>query len=175
VAHPSDPSDLDRLMAAFAQRQHSHVTFTERQYVALLDEPLESSGELFYDAPQRLEKRTLRPRRESLLFEHGKLSIQRGRRTHVLDLPQYPQLLPFIESIRATLAGERGTLEQHFALKFEGSFDRWALRLTPRDAVLSRAVREVIIEGDATVIRTIEIRQDDGDRSLMTLGAEVPP
>ena len=72
-------------MEALAQRQHGHVTFTQRNYLAVLDRPLESSGELLYNAPDRLEKRTLKPRPESLILERGVISAQRGRRKFVLD------------------------------------------------------------------------------------------
>ena len=172
---PADTADLDRVLAALAQRQHSHATFTERQYLALLERPLESSGEVFYDAPDRFEKRTLAPRRESLLLDHGTLTMQRGRRRHMLDLNQYPQLLPFVESIRATLAGDRGALERLFELEFEGRLERWTLRLTPRDKPFSRVVSEIRIAGEAAALRTIEIRQTDGDRSMMTLDENVAP
>lgn len=162
-------------MTVLAQRQHGHVTFVERQYLELLDRPLESSGELLYDAPDRLEKRTMQPRSEILLFEHDTLSIQRGRRKHVLDLHQYPQLLPFIESIRATLAGDRSSLERLFELAFEGRLDQWTLRLTPRDPKLAGIVREITIAGQVAAVRMIEIRQGDGDRSVMTIGDDVVP
>ena len=36
--------------------------------MAMLKEPLHSSGELLYEAPDRLEKRTLKPRPEVLLL-----------------------------------------------------------------------------------------------------------
>jgi hypothetical protein len=169
------PADLDRVMTALAQRQHGHVLYVERQYLELLDRPLESSGELLYDAPDRLEKRTLQPRREGMVLEHGTLTIERGRRKHVLDLRQYPQLLPFFESIRATLAGNRPLLERFFKLEFDGNLDHWTLRLTPHDTKLAGLVREICIEGSAAVIRTIETRQADGDRSVMTIGDEVAP
>lgn len=169
------PADLDRLMAALAQRQHGHVLFVERQYFEMLDHPLESSGELLYDAPDRLEKRTLQPRRENMLLEHGNLTIQHGRRRHVLDLHQYPQLLPFIESIRATLAGDRATLERLFEVEFDGRFDHWTLHLRPHDAKLASVCSEVHIEGVAATVRTIEIRQADGDRSVMIIGDDVVP
>src|SRR5258708_3531179 len=100
-------SDLDQVMSALAQRKHGHVTFVEKKYIAVLDRPVESSGELLYDAPDRLEKKTLEPKPESLVLEGGTVSAQRGRRHYVLDLKQYPQVIPFIYSIRATLAGDR--------------------------------------------------------------------
>src|SRR3984893_4958541 len=54
--------DLDKLMGLLAQRQHGHVTFVEEHFLAVLDRPVESSGELLYDAPDHLEKRTLKPK-----------------------------------------------------------------------------------------------------------------
>lgn len=168
-------TDLDRLMAALAERQHSHVQFVERQYLALLTEPLESSGELFYSAPDRLEKRTLKPRSESLRLARGILTMERGRRKRVIDMGRFPQFLPFVESIRATLAGERQTLEHMFTVRLDGGLSRWTLRLTPRDADVAAAVLEIRIEGTGTALGTIEIRQPDGDRSVMTISAEITP
>jgi outer membrane lipoprotein-sorting protein len=166
-------SALDQVMSALAQRKHGHVTFVEKKYLALLDRPVESSGELLYDAPDRLEKKTLEPKPESLVLEGGTVSAQRGRRHYVLDLKQYPQVIPFIESIRATLAGDRAALEQVFKVDFTGSFDHWALGLVPRDPKLARTVKEIHIEGEKDVIHSVEIREADGDRSLLTIGADV--
>jgi hypothetical protein len=160
-------------MSALAQRKHGHVTFVEKKYLALLDRPVESSGELLYDAPDRLEKKTLKPKPESLVLEGGTVSAQRGRHHYVLDLKQYPQVIPFIESIRATLAGDRAALEQVFKVDFTGSFDHWTLGLVPRDPKLAQTVKEIHIEGEKDVIHSVEIREADGDRSLLTIGADV--
>ena len=166
-------SDLDKLMSALAERKHGHVTFAEKKFIAMLDRPVESSGELLYDAPDRLEKKTLKPKPESLVLAGGVVTAQRGRHRYVLDLKQYPQVVPFIESIRATLAGDRAALEQVFKVDFTGSFDRWALGLTPLDAKLTKTVKDIRIEGEKDLIHSVEIREADGDRSLLTIGADV--
>lgn len=168
----ADPG-LDQLMGALAQRKHGHVTFTEQKFIALLDRPIESSGELSYDAPDRLEKKTLEPKPESLVLEGGVVTAQRGRHHYVLDLRQYPQVVPFIESIRATLAGDRAALERVFNVEFTGSFDRWTLGLTPLDARLAGSVKDIRIAGEKDLIHTVEIREADGDRSLLTIGTGV--
>ncbi len=97
------------------------------------------------------------------------LSIRRGRRRHVLDLKAYPQILPFIESIRATLAGDRDALERTFRVEYAGDLDRWTLLLVPREGQIASAVAQVRIDGSREHLRTVEIREKDGDRSLMTL------
>jgi hypothetical protein len=169
----SDP--LDALLAQFALRHHGHVAFTEVQYLAVLDRPLESSGELLYDAPDHLEKRTLTPRRETLVLEHGMLSATRGSRTRTLALAAHPQLAPLIESLRATLAGDRAALERAFSVRLDGDPDRWTLRLAPRDAAAARLIAEVRITGEQAGLKSVEILQADGDRSLLTIGRELPP
>jgi Outer membrane lipoprotein carrier protein LolA-like len=173
AAAGTDP--LGELLQLLARRQHGRVSFTEVHEFAMLERPLRSSGELLYDAPDRLEKRTLEPRPETLRVEHGMLSIERGHRTRVLALRDYPQAVPFIESIRATLAGDRAALERYFSVTFRGSLADWTLELQPRDASLARTVQQVRISGAREDIRTVEIRQSDGDRSLLTIGAALPP
>lgn len=167
--------DFTALLGLLAARRHGRVSFTEVHELALLERPLRSSGELLYEAPDHLEKRTLEPRAETLILEHGVLTAQRGHRTHVLRLRDYPQVVPFVESIRATLAGDRAALEQHFHVRFGGDLGHWTLELVPVDATVARTVRDIRISGEHEAIRSVEIRQSDGDRSLLTIGAEVPP
>src|ERR1700730_6847279 len=133
-------TDLDTVMGLLAMRQHGRVEFVEQQFLAILDHPVESSGELRYDAPDHLEKRTLLPRPENLVLAGGTLSVERGGRRHVLDMHRYPQIQPFVESIRATLAGDRSALEKVFHLEFDGSVERWTLTLVPLDRQLAKSV-----------------------------------
>lgn len=165
--------DLDALMSLLAQRKHGHVSFVEEHFLAMLDRPVESSGELLYDAPDRLEKRTLKPKPETLVLEHGVITARRGRHTYVLNLSDYPQIVPLIDSIRATLAGDRASLERVFKVRLDGSLEQWKLLLIPSDATVARSVKEIRIEGTRDVIHSVEIQQADGDRSLLTIGPEV--
>jgi hypothetical protein len=169
---PLRADELDGLMQRLAQRQHGHVTFVEKKFLSTLERPLQSSGELFYDAPDRLEKRSLSPRRESLILERGVLRVQLGRRERTLALADYPDIAPLIDSIRATLAGDRVALERTFAVEFTGSPSQWRLLLTPRDARVARAVSRIRIDGSEQSLRAVEIAQPDGDRSVMTLGPD---
>jgi hypothetical protein len=169
----ADISNFDRVMGALAERKHGHVSFTEKKFIAMLDKPVESSGELLYDAPDRLEKKTLKPKPEDLVLAGGVVSAQRGKHHYTLDLKQYPQVLPFIESIRATLAGDRAALARVFKVDFGGDFEHWTLDLVPLDAKLAKTVEGIHIEGEKDFIHTVEIREADGDRSLMTISAAV--
>jgi hypothetical protein len=168
LAH-ADSDDRDQLMQLLAARRHGQVDFIEQHFLAVLKRPVESSGELFYDAPDRLEKRTLEPRRESLLLSGDTLTVQRGTHAHVLDLKAYPAVLPFIESIRATLAGDLSALERVFTVEYAGDLAHWMLTLIPRDAQAAKYVARVRIEGTRDTLLRVEVLEPGGDRSLMTL------
>jgi hypothetical protein len=168
-------SDLNRLMALLAERTHGHVSFVEDEYLAVLDRPVHSSGELFYDRPERLEKRTLTPHPASIVLEHGSVTIQARGHTRVLALRDYPQVAPFVESLRATLAGDERALEQIFQVTFAGSLEHWTLTLVPLDAKLKGAAKEIRIEGARDELQSLNILLADGDRSVMTIGPPMPP
>lgn len=161
--------DLDDLMHSLSQRRHGEASFVERQYLSVLTRPVESKGKLIYDAPDRLQKRTFEPRSEDLVLNGNELTVVRAGRSRVLELKAYPQVVPFIEGIRATLAGDRAALERAFRLQFSAGSARWTLVLVPRETAVARTVSEVRIEGSKDDLLQVEIRQPDGDRSMMTL------
>ncbi|MDB6099839.1 MAG: hypothetical protein QOK23_2262 [Gammaproteobacteria bacterium] len=167
-------NDLDEVMGLLAMRRHGRVEFVEQHFLHVLSHPVESSGELRYEAPDRLEKRTLKPHAENLILSGGTLTVERGNSRRVMDLHAYPQVLPFVESIRATLAGDRSALEKLFRLEFSGNLARWTLTLVPLDSKVKNSVAQVRIDAMRDQLLKVEIRQPDGDRSLMTLRPAAP-
>lgn len=164
-------STLDRLMKLLAQRKHGTVTYVEEDYLAILDRPVKSSGVLVYDAPDRLEKRTLKPKRESLVLQGDDLTVERRQRTYRMQLSAYPQVAPLIAAVRDTLAGNEEALEKVFEVDLSGALEDWKLQLVPLDPSVAHKVKSVAIAGARDAIRSVEILQVDGDRSVMILGA----
>jgi outer membrane lipoprotein-sorting protein len=168
IAHAAE-WDLDQLMRGLAQTRSDHARFTEKKYIAILEKPVESSGELFYTAPDRLERRTIKPKPETMILDHGTLVIERGRRQHRLQLQDYPELAAFIGSIRSTLAGDRTALERNYRLSLDGTVARWTLQLLPVDEKMLAVVTRIRISGARYAVRSVEITQADGDSSVMLI------
>jgi outer membrane lipoprotein-sorting protein len=166
---------IEQLMQAMAQTRSSHATFVEKKYIAILDKPVESFGELSYTAPDRLEKRTLKPRPESMLLDDGTLTVEQKGKRHVLPLQNYPEIVAFIDSIRGTLAGDRAALERVYKLSLAGDEQHWTLELQPLSERMKKVVERIRITGEQHELRTIEIRQADGDRSVMTITSTAAP
>ncbi len=167
---------INELMQELAQIKSAKGRFVERKTMAMLNAPLESSGTLVYTAPGRIEKNTRLPKPETLVLDQNKLSIEfkdRGQR-RTLALPDYPVIWAFVESIRSTLAGDLATLNRFYRTSLTGNEAQWRLSLQPVDAKIQTVVKEIHIGGSRSNVRTIEIIETEGDRSLMTI-TEDPP
>ena len=167
---------IDQLMQDLAQVKTARAKFTERKYMAMLNAPLDASGTLVYTAPGRLEKYTRLPKPEILVLEQDTLTIEykdRGQR-RTLALQDYPVIWAFVESIRSTLAGDLATLNRLYRASVTGSAEQWRLTLKPLDPKIQAVVREIQIAGSRSRVRTIEVSEAEGDRSVMTITEDVP-
>lgn len=161
--------NLDQLLQSLAKVASGRASFVEKKYIALLDQPVESSGELLYTAPDRLEKRTVQPRRETMVVDGNTMTIERSGKKHTVQLTDYPELVGFIDSIRGTLSGDRKALERSFRIELKGRADNWTLLLWPSDIRMSRNVTNIRITGKREDMTSIEVVQTDGDRSVMSI------
>jgi outer membrane lipoprotein-sorting protein len=162
---------VEQLMRSLAAIKSSQADFVERKQMAILEAPLVSRGRLIYQAPDRLEKHTLSPRRESLVLRGDELILESKDRNQrrVVPLGSQPMVRAFVESIRSTLAGDLATLNRHYAIKLAGGERQWRLTLKPGDRQVQEIVSEIQISGSGDAITRIEFFETSGDRSVMTI------
>jgi outer membrane lipoprotein-sorting protein len=175
-AEPAAKWGIDSLMQQLSGVKQSKARFVERKYLKVLKAPLELSGTLAYTKPGRLEKRTLKPKPETLTVEDDQLTLENPARNErrVLKLQDYPVLWGFVESIRATLGGDIKALERFYRVELEGGPAKWQLFLTPRDRKMNEVISLIHIDGSQARIDTIEVQEARGDRSVMRIYEDVP-
>ena len=178
VAAPTAPAadwGIGQLMQSLGQVKSSRGRFVERKYLAILDTPLEFSGTLVYTAPNRLEKRILLPKPETLVLEQDRFTFESPSRnqSRTLALNDYPVIRAFVESIRSTLAGDLQTLTRFYRVNLEGNAGQWRLSLVPSEPAMQTVVREIRISGSNNRIRSIEVIEAQGDRSVTTVTSAI--
>jgi outer membrane lipoprotein-sorting protein len=161
--------DMDQLMSDLASQKGGRARFVEKRHMAVLDKPVQASGEMVYSPPDRLEKRTLQPRPETLVLDKDMLSMERDKRRFTINLQSRPEALAFVDSIRSTLAGNRKALEQNYALKLQGDSAQWVLTLVPSDPAIAALLQRITVSGHRGQVRHIEYLQADGDRSEINI------
>ncbi len=161
--------DVGQLMDDLARHKGGKAKFVETKYISLLDKPVVSTGEMTYTAPDRLEKRTLTPKVETMLLDKDMLSIERGQRKLSINLANQPEALAFVDSIRGTLSGNRAALEKNYALHLSGNAEKWVLTLLPSDQKIASIVLRITVSGSRNRVLGIEYLQADGDRSVLAI------
>jgi outer membrane lipoprotein-sorting protein len=167
------PWDLPQLMARMHGVRTASARFVEQRFVHLLDRPLQSAGTLIFNAPDRLQKQTMTPAPSRLTVDGDHLTVvQPDGKTNDLSLSQFPEIGALVESIRATLAGDGATLMRYYTPTLSGTAGNWSLTLEPRDSRLRNLVTTIHMQGEGTIIRSIETVEHDGDRTEMTITPE---
>lgn len=171
LADPAAQWDIQYLMNELASVKEKKAQFVETKYLKVLKHPLESSGTLLFKAPARLEKHTLQPKVESFIFDQDVLSIHIESRNikRSLMLRDYPEIGAFIESIRATLAGDLSALKRFYSYQLEGNAAHWQLHLLPIESRFRKVVSEIHLSGHAAHVDSIETVDVNGERTVMKI------
>ena len=160
---------LPQLMQTLAQVKAGEATFVERRTVQMLERTLESSGKLWFAAPDTFVRETLKPRRESVKVVGNNVTMSQGSRSRTLSLDAAPEASLIFEAIRGTLTGNREALEKHFKPTVSGNAERWSLELVPREVLLRELVVSIRLSGVRALVREVLVVMADGDRSVMTI------
>lgn len=161
--------DIEQLMAELAQHKGGRARFVEKRYLAVLDKPVLASGEMLYSPPDRLEKRTVLPKAETMVLDKDLLTMERDNRKMSINLASRPEAMAFVDSIRSTLSGNRRALEQHYSLKLQGDTSQWVLTLVPVEPAIATLLQRITVNGSKNQVRRIEYLQADGDRTELSI------
>ncbi len=123
-----------------------------------------------FTPPDRFEKHTLLPKESRLIAQGDALTWEQGARRRETRLADFPQAAPLIESLRATLLGDRATLERFFQPTLQGDLQRWDLTLTPRTAKSGGQIESIVLRGEQTKLLSLDLRERGGDHTEMTFG-----
>ncbi len=166
--------DLDALLAGMASTRGVSARFVEQREVALLVAPLESRGALYFVPPDRMARFTIEPAPASLLVEGERLRFREGGETPEVDLSSSPMARAFVDNFMAVFAGDRARLEKLYRAELSGTPEAWELALAPKSPMLARYLEAVLLRGDASGLREMEVRDTDGDRTHTTLESVDP-
>jgi hypothetical protein len=160
--------ELSQLMGLFSGVESRSARYTEEQTLAVLDVPLESHGTLTFRAPDTLEK-TVANGGGSYRVKGRQLTIEQGGEQRQIALDSYPSLAAFVASFRATLAGDRETLERYYHIVLQGQRDDWTLTLKPKLDDMASVIESISLHGSEDTITLIETVERSGDVSRMHL------
>lgn len=164
---------LADLMKTMSNVPSTSSRFTEKKHLAMLKEPLTLSGTLTYKRPDFIEKRVLSPYEERYTVEGDKVIFENKAKQQKRDfsLDSNPAIRAFVDSIRATLAGDARALQRFYRIDLRGSSAAWVLNLDPLDAQMAEQVSTIRLSGAGSAVEEVVVFEPGGDKSVMTIAA----
>ena len=163
--------DASDLLGTLARVVRSTATFEETRTIAALTAPIVRRGTLRYVRPDQLEMVVTAPVPERIEISGDNVTMESRSGTRRVRLTQFPAAAIWVESVRATLAGDQQALNRYFRVRTNGRMAAWTLELTPSDNELADVVSRIVITGTQDLVNRIEIEERSGDRSVMVIAA----
>jgi Outer membrane lipoprotein carrier protein LolA-like len=137
-------------------------------------DPLLSSGRLRFVAPDHLEMIVDNPEAESFIYDDGVLSFNKAGEepTDQISVDSNLLLSAMFSALIGTLSGNADELKRVFFVKFEAEGCNWRMGLTPKSKRVLEKVLEMELRGMEQHIDEVEIRQANGDYSLLRITEE---
>ncbi|MCW8900881.1 MAG: outer membrane lipoprotein carrier protein LolA [Gammaproteobacteria bacterium] len=162
-------SELSELLTQFAQIKQSTVDFTEEKHAFFLEQPVLSSGQLQFIAPDKLSKFILKPEKITQQVHADVLKITSQGETQTINLNEYPEFSIILRSIISLLSGDHDALKRDFKINFEDNLTSWTLLLSPHDSYVSGHVDSIKMLGKKNKLMKIIITEPNNDRSVTSI------
>jgi hypothetical protein len=161
---------LEALLADFAAIPGLAAQFREERHIALLKEPLVSSGTLYLAPPDGMLRRVDDPVASAVLVEGRRLVFSGSGNRRTLDLDHNPGVRVYIDTFRLLLAGDAEALREIYRIEFEageGAADSmWLIRLRPLHSPLAEAIASVEIAGRGRTLGEFRLKKIRGDETI---------
>ncbi len=171
AAHPSTasaepdaaPPDLESLMQGMASTSGVVAEFREVKQLALLSEPLESRGTLYFVPPGRLARVTTAPAATRLVIDGDHFSFDDGTGSQAMDLSGNPIAKEVVGNFIVLFNGDLDALRDRYEPEFAAGNDGWSLALTPRAKRLRTIIARVTLEGRGRALSRMTLLEAGGD------------
>jgi len=159
------PATLEALMRGMAGASGVEARFREEKRLALLSEPIESRGTLYFVPPNRLSRETREPSPSRLVIDGDRVSFRDAAGGETVDLSANPIAREYVANFIVLFGGDLEALSSRYEPRFRGDASGWTLELVPRAARLREFIERVTLAGRGRALERMELVEAGGDRT----------
>jgi outer membrane lipoprotein-sorting protein len=163
AAQSEAPPTLEALMKGMAGAPGVKARFREQKQLALLSQPLESRGTLYFVPPDRLSRETSEPSQTRLVIDGDRVSFHDAAGSDAMDLSGNPIAREYVSNFIVLFNGDLDSLRKRYDPTFTTSDDGWQLELRPRAKPLRDFVERVTLAGRGRALVRMELLEVGGD------------
>ena len=166
------PADIDGLLAGLAKAPGLYAHFTEEKHLTMLQQPLVSTGSIYFAPPSRFARVTDKPIPSTLIVDGNQLRFGNADGQESMNLGANPVARLFADAFVMLLSGNRAGLEKIFKMQLSPApgGEEWRLVLTPRAAPMDKMIKEMELRARGFIIKELIVRESSGDWTRTTFG-----
>jgi outer membrane lipoprotein-sorting protein len=161
----AQPPTLEALMKGMAGAPGVVARFREQKQLALLSEPLESRGTLYFVPPNRLSRETTSPSETRLVIDGDRFFFRDAAGSQAMDLSASPIAREYVSNFIVLFNGDLDALRRRYEPDFHADANGWQLVLRPRGKPLSDFIERVTLVGRGRALDRMELVEAGGDRT----------
>jgi hypothetical protein len=131
--------------------------FREEKQLALLSEPIESRGTLYFVPPNRLSRETREPSASRLVIDGDRVSFRDAAGGQTVDLSASPIAREYVANFVVLFGGDLDALRKRYEPHFRADANGWTLELVPRAARLREFITRVTLSGRGRALERMEM------------------
>ncbi len=158
---------LDQLQAQLRATPIVRGSFVQQKFLRALPQPLTSRGDFTLAQGKGLLWQLTSPFAQDLRITPQGIA-KRDAQGQWQALPQQMGASRETGIFLAVLAGDTHGLQENFDISLAGDAQDWTMTMKPSSALLSQVFDAIVIQGD-TLVRRIELRETQGDRTVLQL------
>lgn len=143
--------------------------FQQTRRIAGFRNPLVSSGRFVLVPDRGVLWRTQKPFASTMIVTSDRLELRnsRGEIASQMDARNQPLLRAVNDTLMALLAADTAALAENFVIDATMIGESgWELRLVPRDTLLARQLRRVVLQGERFVSE-VQLEEQEGDSTVI--------
>ena len=163
-----EPQTIDEVMQLLAQNGGIEARFHESRQIAILEEPVISTGMFYFAPPDLLARHVTAPGRLRIVVRDGRVSFRDETGVHTLELGSSEVARALVGNTMLLMRGDHKALVEQYQVSFRVDGDIWTLDLEPRNRVVRRIIRRLRVQGRGGELIRMESTETNGDLTLTT-------
>jgi outer membrane lipoprotein-sorting protein len=171
---------VEEVMQRLAQSGGVAARFHESRQIAILREPIESAGMLYFAPPNWLARHVTEPGESRVVVRDDRVTFRDETGTQTLELGSSEVARALVGNTRLLMRGDLEALMVQYHVKFRVEGDLWTLDLEPRSRIVRRIMQRLRVQGRGGELVLMESTETSGDITLTTfsdvkLGVDFSP
>ncbi|WP_188112139.1 outer membrane lipoprotein carrier protein LolA [Aquimarina sp. RZ0] len=165
----SEIEELKSNVSATAQKSKTIVnSFTQLKHIDFLSNDIESSGDLYFKAPNIIKWSYTKPYDYSVIFKDKKLYINDSGKKSDVNLASNKVFKKLNDLIAKSVSGDMLD-ENQFSMNFYKNTLGYIAKLSPNDPTLQKMFNQIILTFDIEVflVSQVKLVESSGDYTLI--------